>query len=862
VPIVQLIALFYKDQYVESMQKLLGSWLESTTTSNSDSDTDEDNESNTSPLNDACTSPQLLTSDSSDYAKKDAAKSSPPSPAGESVEEITETRPPEKKSTRKIASRHSVTVATRETCAMSTSSSGFHSSFSSDLASVQASIDLDQPPAKECLPLGKNVKRPHAATKKRSDKALAADASGGTSSSSPDIEPAYNRPQMKHAGAMGSIGNPPEKEQRRKKLYKHSRSMGPKKLKRNSHYVPNEENVSQLIKEFTVDFLLHGYNTLVGTLHHQLIHGEAASLDKSHFLWLISYFIRIASQLEVDVKHLSEIFTVDLLSHLTWEAVMETELFAVASLVETSDLKPCLRRLHLGVTAIREYLQALETYSRLTHLCDEDRKTIMTIHSALPLIRDLRQVFVMQLRHFNPAIQSRHYLRDIITSNHVLILTIERAKAVPNMATSKGSFDIHEHLTQFCNKTIMNRYGTALEDFQTNGPFVNDCIMTILHHVGTGFGRVDLLCQPLILRSFSKMWEEEFNMCDDWNDLIEFVVQKFLRNFNLRNETSRSGSKCSASPSQSIAVDSPQSAMETDQNSDATENIADPPPPPPSPPSSPSLALADATDAGDVGDPTFPTYESSLLTVESLKGQLMDSGFEKQLCWIQRSLLEMCSARLGTFQGREYQYPIATLCLKMNVACPIVPWTDTEALGLKSEQFIYLLHRIGLLPANNGGLFPRIPCEWDCNALYTVACFFGPVDETLVDFDLTRVKEVNLPIPQISDDQPLGLNVNWRPSYLGPGPSKYSSAMPHHWLHWVEQSGGLLRSAEGTSQIPSSHSVCNFSLKPMDSVSTTSSLEVHKTDSSDNEEMEEELFNHVSAGGTVSLISSDMSSDE
>ena len=63
---------------------------------------------------------------------------------------------------------------------------------------------------------------------------------------------------MKHAGAMGSIGNPPEKEQRRKKLYKHSRSMGPKKLKRNSHYVPNEENVSQLIKEFTVDFLLHG----------------------------------------------------------------------------------------------------------------------------------------------------------------------------------------------------------------------------------------------------------------------------------------------------------------------------------------------------------------------------------------------------------------------------------------------------------------------------------------------------------------------------------------------------------------------------------------------------------------------------
>ena len=135
------------------------------------------------------------------------------------------------------------------------------------------------------------------------------------------------------------------------------------------------------------------------------------------------------------MNHHREIFTVDLLSHLTWDMVMETELFAVASLVETSDLKPCLRRLHLGVTAIREYLQALETYSRLTHLCVEDRDRIMAIHSSLPFIRDLRQAFLLQLRHYNPVIQSRHYLRDIITSNHVLILTIERA--VPNLPNSK-----------------------------------------------------------------------------------------------------------------------------------------------------------------------------------------------------------------------------------------------------------------------------------------------------------------------------------------------------------------------------------------------------------------------------------------
>lgn len=37
------------------------------------------------------------------------------------------------------------------------------------------------------------------------------------------------------------------------------------------------------------------------------------------------------------------------------------------------------------------------------------------------------------------------------------------------------------------------------------------------------------------------------------------------------------------------------------------------------------------------------------------------------------------------------------------------------------------------------------------------------------------------------------------PPYLGPGPSTSLSAVPHHWLDWVEQSGSLLRSAEITS---------------------------------------------------------------
>ena len=262
---------------------------------------------------------------------------------------------------------------------------------------------------------------------------------------------------------------------------------------------------------------IKGYNILVGELHQQLLKHDALPLDKSHFLWLITYFLRFASQLELDMEHFKDIFTIDLLCYLTWESVHETEEFEMNSLIPSIDLKPCLRRLHLGVTAIREYLQALETYSRIgvppgtepSPQKSEEREKISRLRGCLPAMRDLRQLFLLQLRHFNPVIQSRRYLRDVITANHVLILTLERAA---QQSAYGSNFDLRDHLNQFCSRAILSRYGTALEDFKTNGPFVNDCILTVLHHIGADLGRADLLCEPVILRPFSKIWEEEFNV--------------------------------------------------------------------------------------------------------------------------------------------------------------------------------------------------------------------------------------------------------------------------------------------------------------------------------------------------------------
>lgn len=57
-------------------------------------------------------------------------------------------------------------------------------------------------------------------------------------------------------------------------------------------------------------------------------------------------------------------------------------------------------------------------------------------------------------------------------------------------------------------------YGYLLGDFSENGEFVNDCIFTMMHHIGGDLGQVMTLFQPIILKTFSRIWETEFELCD------------------------------------------------------------------------------------------------------------------------------------------------------------------------------------------------------------------------------------------------------------------------------------------------------------------------------------------------------------
>lgn len=260
-----------------------------------------------------------------------------------------------------------------------------------------------------------------------------------------------------------------KKEARRKKLVKRSKS-SIINMKGLIHHTPSDDDISQILKEFTVDFLLKGYGFLVQQLHTQLLTDLHLSIDTSHFFWLVTYFLKFAAQLELDLEHINSVLCFDIVSYLTYEGVNLCEQLELISRQGGENLKPYLRRIHLVVTAIREFLQALESYKRSSHLSSEDKDHIQSLQMQISCTEDLRHLFVLLLRCYNPNLQSKQYLQDVIVTNHILLVLLDNAAKL-----NGKKCNMQEHITQFATVDIMHQYGILLENFQENGEFVNDC---------------------------------------------------------------------------------------------------------------------------------------------------------------------------------------------------------------------------------------------------------------------------------------------------------------------------------------------------------------------------------------------------
>lgn len=110
------------------------------------------------------------------------------------------------------------------------------------------------------------------------------------------------------------------------------------------HKKPTDDDISNVLKEFTVDFLLKGYNSLVQTLNNEILTNSELRIDTSHFFWLVTYFLKFAIQIELDFEHVESVLSFETVSFLTSEAVNLCEQFELAVKLDGSDLSHNIRR--------------------------------------------------------------------------------------------------------------------------------------------------------------------------------------------------------------------------------------------------------------------------------------------------------------------------------------------------------------------------------------------------------------------------------------------------------------------------------------------------------------------------------------
>lgn len=79
----------------------------------------------------------------------------------------------------------------------------------------------------------------------------------------------------------------------------------------------------------------------------------------------------------------------------------------------------------------------------------------------------------------------------------------------------------------------------------------------------------------------------------------------------------------------------------------------------------------------------------------------------------------------------------------LNQSIPVVPWNKHQELGLQTETFILLLHKLGFhLAADVGKCFPRIPHFWSADHIIHLVQKLGPIRAGELNFNPEMIQSL------------------------------------------------------------------------------------------------------------------------
>ncbi|XP_050529066.1 protein timeless isoform X2 [Daktulosphaira vitifoliae] len=483
--IIELLALIYKNQHVDQMAQQLSKWNETMI-----SDSSEDNESNTS--------------------------SSPPNNGANSIQINTST---ESSTSDDYDSDHLVNTIKDSEEAMDTQYIDINDVKSQSVFKEPVSVRVDW---EQLNNHKKNKLNPHANEEISSIKPseVVVNQNNNAYNKISDPQPLFNSNK--------------KSKTRMKKVTKKSK-LNVVRVSPAIGLTPTEDQISHLLQKFTIHFLRNGFNTLIIEVYNQLNSNAHHHIDTSLYFWLLTYFCRFCKIVEIDLKIVRKIVSFQLISFMAHEGLKVLEHLMVAKRQKAHDIHLPVRHLHLVVMAIKEVIKTIEYYRQsvvglssiyedfINNLKIDLKNSGFNSPDSISWAQDFKSLFALLIRHYDKDIQTIEYLQDLITTNHMVLIFFDNIKHFCNLKES-----IRAHVKKFAAPDIMLNYGLVLKNFITNDEFVNEAILTMMHHIVGEVENTTVLYQPLILKSFLQIMEKKDELYERWSDLIEYAIHKFL----------------------------------------------------------------------------------------------------------------------------------------------------------------------------------------------------------------------------------------------------------------------------------------------------------------------------------------------
>lgn len=555
------------------------------------------------------------------------------------------------------------------------------------------------------------------------------------------------------------------------------------------------DELGSQLTEFTFNFLQNGFSSLVNVLKQSLMTDSdettPQALDDSYFLWSVAFFLKFARRKEIEFKKIKDVFTADVFGFVVFEAVINGE-DVLNSYKNNKQYTLSMRRLHLSVSALRELIKTV-TFHRERGLDKDDLDYLEQLQKDLANMVDLRQVFLWLIRNYQPSCHSILFLRDVIVTNHYFLLLLE--EWISRDLCEDKRVDMLGHVKQFAVNGVMQKYGYLLQNFVRNDHHVNNCVFTMMHHVAGDCLRPEALLQVDILKTFLQIWDTELPITQEMNDLMEYVIQKFLSTaeenpvscaIQLFIDSQDSQEEMFTENAESPSGDSDWTEEEMDRVfmwyaelegcPDVIDRItmmfseigikkskleignhmfrmgwlnSD------------QLQMFLSTEKQVVGSPKLLEEEKKqkkcisvleeLARMEEEKviphcvDKLRDEGFEEQLAYLQSCFLEAAYVRIdGEFMEKKQQEePVFRYFHTKGKDFPIIFYNDEQEKMGHNVYMLALQQQMGLhLEDMTGLIYPRIPHDLSVNELVSLAQMLGKVNQEYVKFDLAAVPDM------------------------------------------------------------------------------------------------------------------------